>query len=60
METDAPLLKIGNASPITPFHISVMYNWIALLRGKPLGVTLRGIAESYHLFYNIPPPKLRR
>ena len=60
VETDAPLLKIGNASPVTPFHISVMYNWIALLRGKPLGVTLRGIAESYHLFYNIPPPKLRR
>ena len=60
VETDAPLLKIGNASPVTPFHISVMYNWIALLRGKPLGTTLRGVAESYHLFYNIPPPKLRR
>ena len=60
LETDAPLLRIGDASPVTPFHISVMYNWIALLRGKPLGVTLHGVADNYHTFYNIPPAKPRR
>ena len=60
VETDAPLLRIGDVSPVTPFHISVMYNWIALLRAKPLGVTLRGVADNYHTFYNIPPPKPRR
>ena len=57
VETDAPLLWIGDANPVTPFHISVMYKWIALLRGKPLGVTLCGVMDNYHTFYNIPPPK---
>ena len=33
VETDAPLLQIRDGSPVTPFHISVMYNWIALLQG---------------------------
>ena len=59
VETDAPLLRIGDANPVTPFHIIVMYKWIAQLRGKPLGITLRIVADNYHPFYNISPPKPR-
>ena len=63
VETDSATMSLPQVRKprmYTPFHVIVMFKWLAALRGLGLGAVLHQVAKNYHSFYLIPAPAAGR